>query len=649
MNNENTFPWDNASDNISPKLASNDESNVSEKSELEQNIVSLDLVLVQLDGLDKTANSIKNIKSGLNKMIRAGLIHPSMFSIQFGENFKKLQRDVAYYVKDNSANPSWNSFLNDIRTAVDRVQNINIEGLSFKEALLVLCKRTWGNKSAYKFSQLINENVPSVKESTVYFWLKGAIPTRRKSISMLSNIDDFFGVRGRLLATIKAYFYEGHDKNRSTRAGKTELSSSLEKDVNNYCAWRAERIIPSINRPYLDDNKFKSSDLNPTRFLRQYSKPRDNKWSADESGRVGTIKNIHSFFINLQAFWNSKNRDGEEISFDLFFSHELLREYVSWSIERGTIRSAQNALSWIKSETKNGSYVSIYCSLTEFKMFEEWLENLELLRKEIDEWIVELSEKNVDRDGKKAVNFLLLDERPHEKIKQISTEFHKRANRHVEMSGHKMAYLRDAIAFDILLVCPLRKKNLFDLQWLGSMSRLDQSRLEDERLSGLYLCSDDNEYKIFVHKSQLKNRRSKGISNINQPINHLRGVIDNYLTQRTLWIKKYEINTSFLFFTSVGNKRGRGNRICGNGSLFKNSSNEIINYLWPDLKHDGINPHAMRHLSASLYLRDNPENFTGLATLLMDDLQTVINTYAKRDDKGNSRKISDWAAKAFAS
>ena len=54
----------------------------------------------------------------------------------------------------------------------------------------------------------------------------------------------------------------------------------------------------------------------------------------------------------------------------------------------------------------------------------------------------------------------------------------------------------------------------------------------------------------------------------------------------------------------------------------------------------GINPHAMRHLMATLFLRYNNDNYSVLATLLMDDLATVMGVYAKRSDHANHEKIS---------
>lgn len=50
----------------------------------------------------------------------------------------------------------------------------------------------------------------------------------------------------------------------------------------------------------------------------------------------------------------------------------------------------------------------------------------------------------------------------------------------------------------------------------------------------------------------------------------------------------------------------------------------------------------MRHLMATLYLKDHPKDYTGLATLLMDELTTVTNIYAGRNDKENHEEIESW-------
>ncbi|MFZ6010243.1 MAG: hypothetical protein ACOYXT_07810 [Bacteroidota bacterium] len=80
------------------------------------------------------------------------------------------------------------------------------------------------------------------------------------------------------------------------------------------------------------------------------------------------------------------------------------------------------------------------------------------------------------------------------------------------------------------------------------------------------------------------------------------------------------------------------------GIIFKKITKELIGRISPDMDHPGIHPHAMRHLAATMFLNDNPDNFVALSTLLNDSLKVVIDTYAEIDTDKQSNKISNWAA-----
>jgi integrase len=81
---------------------------------------------------------------------------------------------------------------------------------------------------------------------------------------------------------------------------------------------------------------------------------------------------------------------------------------------------------------------------------------------------------------------------------------------------------------------------------------------------------------------------------------------------------------------------------------FKNNTYTATCYLFPEINSEGINPHAMRHLSATLYLRDNPKDYIAVSTMLMDTLETVIRVYAKIDNRKNSESIHTWMVDKLA-
>lgn len=78
--------------------------------------------------------------------------------------------------------------------------------------------------------------------------------------------------------------------------------------------------------------------------------------------------------------------------------------------------------------------------------------------------------------------------------------------------------------------------------------------------------------------------------------------------------------------------------------MFKNRTTKFINHLIPDMDHQDINPHAIRHLVATLFINDNPGNFVALSASLNDSLKVVIDTYAEIAYKKQSQFISNWSS-----
>jgi len=182
----------------------------------------------------------------------------------------------------------------------------------------------------------------------------------------------------------------------------------------------------------------------------------------------------------------------------------------------------------------------------------------------------------------------------------------------------------------------LRVKNFGQLQWGGSIRSEDISAIETPCLLWL---EDKQSYFILVPKKFLKNRKSKAINPIKQPVPFfLNGRIRTYLDYRSKYLKKTDNPSNLLFYSTTN----------ALSTIYELYTRAIIAQIWPERKGlYGINIHAMRHLAATLYLADNKKDYVGLATLLNDDLKTVIDVYAKRNDTENALEIRNWATDKF--
>jgi len=76
------------------------------------------------------------------------------------------------------------------------------------------------------------------------------------------------------------------------------------------------------------------------------------------------------------------------------------------------------------------------------------------------------------------------------------------------------------------------------------------------------------------------------------------------------------------------------------GGRFKTQTKKGFKHVFPELELEGINGHAMRHLTASWWLNTHPDDFVGLAILLNDSLEVVMRDYAEMNKKMAEQRIS---------
>jgi integrase len=142
------------------------------------------------------------------------------------------------------------------------------------------------------------------------------------------------------------------------------------------------------------------------------------------------------------------------------------------------------------------------------------------------------------------------------------------------------------------------------------------------------------QYHLRVPKRFVKNHRELNTSFSKSLTKH----IDNYLSVREARLIQRDA-TSDKFFIGY------------NGGKFSGRRTVEFTYkaqkaLWPDREFItwGFNMHSLRHLVATLYLADNPNDIFRCAELLQDKPETVIQHYIEVDDVGIATHHSDWAA-----
>jgi hypothetical protein len=610
-------------------------------------IITVQQIEWEIDQLEKSDNSKNNIKSALKKMVALNLINLFDAEELFTNGFDKLIIEVKLYVKRNTVSTSWPSFLNDIKYCVDNVLNFDVSQLDLNQALLLLLKNKYGKHlGTKKLSQYLAEDATSegfeISKHSIKKWLnqaqKATPQPSENNHKLFLFLDDFLGANGNLKNKIASYIPA---RNASfERDIKTlELPERFNDEIEQFIKYKIKGIPPAGCESVL----FKQNNSR-TRAAYKVSFS-SGFWQESSVGTVTSAEQMRARALSFAKFINNKHPSKfEDLSFAHFFDDALINQYCSELIERGALATLETFLKKILPECKRKSYTSVYFSLDTCQTYEEWIEHLSLVKEDLNDYLKFCKDRESLSGGRHVEWILDNDEHPSDICNQITKGIYLRSQT-VSGKSHYTIW-RTLTMWEIMRANPVRIGNYTSLKWLGEIDRNSRRKVVDDKEAGIYLAKETGVYHLFVHKTKLKNRKAKNITHINQPLSHLTKVIDTYLAERAEQLIRCNKTSSAFSLDRDGLAVGQS----GLSSAFSRLTYKVMRQEFPHIHvTDGINPHAMRHLGASIFLRDHPENYTGLATLLMDDLDTVIHTYAKRDDKGNAEKISNWANNNYKS
>jgi hypothetical protein len=610
---------------------------------------TLPMVCLTEDGKSKSKKSINNILSGFNQMLKLGLLDECRLVEQMEDEFALTKKTVKEYEAVHGKK-SYPSFLNDVRAAANDIINFDTSKMTFSDTLFIFAKRYFGvHLSKRKLSILLNEHAPLLSTSTYYNWLVGnQIPKLKKSIESLNLLDEKLGANGALSEKIKQTFIDS-PKGDSKLKTAFVLPAKLQKDVDDYVDFRTQNKIPE-EMPYLSNMPNRTKE--ERRKIRLLKSVSISEWSLPSS------KIFINSIILFAKFIMEKHPDKfDSMSLSTVLNHEYIIGFEDFLINRGTLSSGLRVLKWIKYESVKQSYASIYLHSEDSfcENIDDWLDELDLLNKDITLVMDRINKRHEQLDGARNIDWILIKDNPFDYIKIISDQLWKSSL----YSSPSIAATAASIMFDMLLPCPIRAKNVREMRWFGRLSEPQIRKLHKEKVSALYFDESSDCFTIFVHKKELKNGSSTTISSIVQQLPHLSDKFLQYLNVRDIYLETRKWETDILFPIMKIAANIQKSRLDESGEIVdfrlgntgvlkllqKHTKSAIDSHFPEENVEYGINPHGMRHLSASLYLKDNSSDYTGLATLLMDNLETVTRIYARRDDIGNHKKIAEWAVK----
>jgi len=610
---------------------------------LSTNPVTEKEVINSINCLDKSPRSIKNIISGYNQMVSLGLFEPTLLANTFVpiEAFNTLVSKVKLFVKENNRNRSWPSFLNDIRAAVIKTSTIDVTNMSFSDALFALGQKKYGRITKIELARSLSKDDNRICYETTYRWILGkTIPTMTTTIKKVKDIlDPLLNANGQLGSKLQ---YPQKKKEKSNKSLKYHIKQSERyiSEVQQFISYKLDNILPKQDKPF----ESQVTDINLKRAY--FCKPeRGRSWKRTSEGIFKSEQNRNEQFSFFFSSLRNLYSDGTDmISIGDLLNDKALEEMTDLAIsDEISKNTAIEVLRIAQSECEINSYLSqYYPDISNYHTFEEWNNYIEYLKIRIKQLIRNIEDVKPDKNGTKNIEFILRKDHISQlkTHKEILSSMIKHASSYETSSVSSMYSHATAAFYQISIFgCPLRCDNFCSLKWLGEIDENKEHQIKCDDKNA-YIYRINNEYRIYVPKGMLKNRANKEITDISRSIEYASETISRYLEVRNIYLQSNQTTSEYFFIDSV--RCGRVNRR-PMSNIFSSHTLRAIQNLYPEMNHiNGINPQAMRHLCATLYLATHSQDFTGLSTLLMDSLKTVLKIYAKNDHTGNSQVISDW-------
>ena len=609
-------------------------------------IITVDDVRQQIDMLDKTEGSRKNIKSGFNKMLQYGFIDSNKLQEQFSpEGFPPLLLDVKSWVSKNGVNKQWPSFLNDIKTAVSSYTFSISEESSFADTIRFFVDKKLGNHLSD--SQAVNEIVNSTSlpesfikhsvKSTYLCWLRGGdVQNRVDAASKFSFLDDYLNANGFILK--KGMFLLSLNRNTGQK-GKNgtvylDLPEDLSAEFERFSEWKVNSKRPQDPPQFLSLN---------VKEKRRHRASNSSCWTLDSDGYCGARRSIRGHF-KAACTYCIDVLSGSDFNYSLFFDADFLDGFTGWLLERDVPGFACKMLEWVISEAKGNTYTSHYKIPPEFTSFTEWLEELKYINLIASELLKSIKSNMVALDGKRNVRFIIDSESPWAEYQELLRVMKKI----VQVKSGSLWSHASYLAFRWMIYAPLRVRNVSMLKWYGVVSDRELLKIKSSEGIGIFQLKDSGVFGVFVHSSHLKNKKSSFVESIYQEFVGMDDEFISYVKLRDRELNRLGVESEYwAFAVSNAGKEGVGGRVRPThvGNELVKISQQALSVIYPDEHTPGVNPHGVRHLSATLYLNDNPDDYVGLSTLLMDKLETVLAVYAKVNNKQSALKIRNWADK----
>lgn len=629
--------------------------------------------------------SYQQIRSTLNQLVKAGIVSAANFEQIFEDEYKLTRKYHEHLRRKgnrdfSSATSNLRRLLKEFRgsQSFDHIQDFNElmrKLVSRKYGPIKTKESPHGKITLTEISRNIldffaNKNLPLPSSTKEYLgeksdknaraqsfsnWLKSTKPAANLWKEHLLALDDFLDVpKGTLLSRLEPPKNNPLTGTRPThKRRKTQsLPPNVSEQFSEFSLLKMEGAkIKTVNFHPQMKGKFSEYQIIDTT-------KRKTGWSRSPDGdcktQIPPLNGLRGYFTFLANDSDRREFFSESYNnLDLSYvaDHELLSDYISYlQKNKYATLPALNLLRLIEEISRDNGYLRLGVLPMNNMSVENWFLHLDELLRYIPN-LKSALKKNapIPKDNKKAVRFLIeMDiDSAYQYLDTMIELALENCIDSQEICNDKN--LQRQIVSIILLLsrcAPLRINN-----WTQLKLNTFNPNYNHIDFPSLLIEKNVSAFRIFVPKRFLKNRNREDISDINMPIpTQFNWLISNYLEYRGSLLSFTKTHSDHLFLKLKKASDIEMEWVAASytgsdlGIIFKKITKELIGRISPDMDHPGIHPHAMRHLAATMFLNDNPDNFVALSTLLNDSLKVVIDTYAEIDTDKQSNKISNWAA-----
>jgi hypothetical protein len=599
----------------------------------------------------------KNKLNTFNKFIEFHDITSENFASKFS-NFEALKSRFLENYSDSSKGPikSRLVFLDNLFSTI-QAEFITGANIPFANLIIILGKMKYGENTKLETiaNKITSEMSIRIGKETLVKWLRGALNIGSTSLNVerLNNIEiilkmkpnELVSAAGLSYSFIKNIHRKENKKSEVIGVEWERLPTSFKEEFEQFVKFKTKTEVCILKKV----TPFKERDV----LLKG-----ENTWSLRDDGFNGsaiTFKSQIRTFIGFLVHHNDIEFSSIKNLIDIL-NWNNLRDYRDFRLEKKSgYYTTARFFSTLTSNCYNKGFFhkladsSMFDTWTNRGEFESWLDYLDSLRESFLECGYEaLDELHENSTEEKAalINIKHMLPNPVNLLtykdtittcRGILNCMEIRATSLV-VPKFRLTRKRSIIFFIMALYRPLRVSNFCKLKII------DESELHNNSGSVIFFNSSLKLWQIKIPKQAFKNRRSKSCRPLDCTLSKiLSSHISSYVEERKQYLLHLKKTSDYFLINSKGNKTATNTM----GISLKMHTLEavIVYYESKGIKFSnyiaGINPHAIRHLAASIYLYRFNGDVLGAAALLNDNVQTVIDTYIQFDDNSHQARIND--------